>query len=157
MPLSGAGENLHVRSATSGYLTSRAAANIPQSATGGLFLVTGGRIMVIALVGEVTTAIQNQTCTLGYGTFPTTGSANNTNLGSTVTLTNAAVGRHFVSNTGGAVANDFADGAGVSMTATRLIVPAGSITATTSASNTGQMKFDLVWVPLDTGASVSAL
>jgi hypothetical protein len=39
---------------------------------------------------------------------------------------------------------------------TRFLVDAGSVTITTSATNTGSVKWDLIYVPYDTNATVAA-
>jgi hypothetical protein len=45
-----------------GASVSRAAAALPASTTGNLFTVTGGRILLTGIVGQVTTVIQTQAC-----------------------------------------------------------------------------------------------
>jgi len=138
-----------------GIPVSRATATIPQTATGNIFTVSGGRIMLVYLVGEVTTAIQNQACTLAIGSAPTVGTGSTTALGTASSIINAPVGTHFAAAPGGATATDLATQAGV-LKGTDFVVPAGSITITTSASNTGSVKWDLYYVPYDIGASVAA-
>jgi len=64
-----------VRTIAGGINVSRAAANLPQTAAGNLFAVSGGRILLVALVGEVTTIIQAQATTVKLTSTPTTGSA----------------------------------------------------------------------------------
>lgn len=148
--------NASVRTIAAGIAVNRPAANLPATATGNIFVVSGGRIMVVALVAEVTTVIQNQACTLAFGATPTVGSANNTLLGTGASIIAAAVGAHVAANVGGAAAADLGNGAGVSISANWAVVPVGNITATTSATNTGQVKYDLIYVPLDIGAQVVA-
>ncbi len=51
------------------YVVERAAANLPQSTVYDLFTVSGGRVLLVGLFGEVTTAIQavGQTATVAVG------------------------------------------------------------------------------------------
>lgn len=51
------------------------ARTLPATATGHLFTVAGGRVLVTAVIGSVTTAIQAQACTLSIGNTPSGGSA----------------------------------------------------------------------------------
>jgi hypothetical protein len=149
-------QNSAVRLISEGIIASRATAALPASALGNIFTITGGRILIVALVGEVTTAVQNQACTVSIGTAPTVGTGSATALGTTSSIIAAPIGMHFSSNPGGATVTDLATQAGVLVPSTRFLVDAGSITITTSATNTGSVKWDLIFVPWDNGASVAA-
>jgi hypothetical protein len=149
--------NKDVRLIAAGIAVSRATNTLPASATGNIFVVSGGRILVRGLVGEVTTVVQNQACTLAIGTAPTVGTGSTTALGTASSIIAAPVGTHVTSNPGGAAVVDLSTQAGVLLsTAALFVVPVGNITITTSATNTGSVKWDLLYVPLDNGAQVVA-
>jgi len=155
-------KNLDVRTIALGLAVTRATATIPQTATQNIFTVSGGRIAVVSLVGTVTTVIGGTATTLSVGLVPTTGTAAAASLATAVAITSKEVGT-VVSlgatlgaalivggtsgNAGGGAAID--DG-------TKVLVPQGTISITTSASTTGAMSWDLVYVPLDAGAQVVA-
>lgn len=137
-------------------MVSRATNTLPATTTGNIFTVSGGRILVKALVGEVTVAVQNQACTLAIGTAPTVGTGSTTALGTASSIIAAPIGTHVAANPGGAAVTDLSTQAGVLVQAAGFLLDAGSITITTSATNTGSVKWDLVYVPWDTAASVVA-
>ncbi|MEV5957297.1 hypothetical protein AB0M11_26610 [Streptomyces sp. NPDC051987] len=150
-------KNQDVRTISGGILVSRTTNTLPASATGNIFVVSGGRILVRGLVGEVTTAVQNQACTLALGTAPTVGTGSTTALGTATSIIAAPIGTHMAANPGGATVVDLSTQAGVLIsTAALFVVNAGNITITTSATNTGSVKWDLIYVPLDNGAQVVA-
>ena len=148
-------KNADVRTITFGISVSRATAALPATALGAIFTVTGGRIMIRSLVGEVTTIIQAQACTVKVTSTPTTGTAvdlcaasasiSGLEVGGRLALP-AAAATAMVTGNAGATQNDL----------TRWLVPIGSIGITTSATNTGSVKWDLVYVPFDSGAQVVA-
>ena len=136
-----------------GVRSDKATAAIPQSTTGTIFTVAGGRVLLLALIGEVTTIIQAQATTMKITSTPSVGSAvdlcttadlNALEVGGRVALP-AAVGSAMVKMNGGALT--------VAFNAT--VIPAGTIGAVTVASSTGQMKWTAWWVPLDQGATLS--
>ena len=138
-----------------GVRSDKATAAIPQSTTGTLFTVAGGRVIIKALIGEVTTIIQAQATTMKLVSTPTVGTA--VDLCATADLTGlevggrvslpAAVGSALTKHNAGALTlADFAGG---------LLVPAGAISALTVASSTGSMKWTCWWVPFDQGATLA--
>lgn len=149
-------KNADVRTIALGINVSRATAALPASAAGNIFTVSGGRILVVSLIGEVTTAIQNQACTLKVSTAPTTGSA--VDLCTAGSIIAAPVGVHFTLPAAAATAivTDLSTGGGVIAKQASWLVPVGAISITTSATNTGSVKWDLTYVPLDVGAQVVA-
>jgi hypothetical protein len=149
-------QNSSVRLISEGILVARATATLPATATGNIFTVSGGRILVVALVGEVTTAVQNQACTLAIGSAPTVGVGSTTALGTASSIIAAPIGTHFGINPGSATATDLTTQAGVAVPAARFIADVGTLTITTSATNTGSVKWDLIYVPWDNAASVVA-
>jgi hypothetical protein len=136
-----------------GVKSDKAAANLPQTATGTIFTVAGGRVIILALIGEVTTIIQAQANAVKFISTPTVGTAvdlcttadiNALEVGGRVALP-GAVGSALTKANAGAIALQTAN----------VLVPAGTIGLNTAASNTGQMKFTCWWIPFDSGATLS--
>ena len=149
-------KNQDVRTIALGIAVARATNTLPATTTGNIFTVSGGRIAVVSLVGEVTTAVQNQACTLAIGTAPTVGTGSTTALGTASSIIAAPIGTHVGANPGGAAVTDLSTQAGVALPTAPFVVNIGTITITTSATNTGSLKWDLIYVPLDVGAQVVA-
>ena len=139
-----------------GIKVDRAAALLPQTATGSLFAISGGRIILTSIVGEVTVALGATATNAKLVSTPTTGTAKDicavlaeaslevgTLLGITGVFTDAMTG----SNAGAA---NIPTKAGV-------VLPIGNLGLSTSANDTGQIKWSLTYIPLDDGASVAAV
>jgi hypothetical protein len=145
------------RYVTQGRLVSRATATLPATAAQNIFTIAGGRVIVIALVGEVTTIIQAQSTTVKITSTPTTGSA--VDLSNTTADINAL-------EVGGRIALPALAAAATTLTklnagymtlqTSHVLVPIGNISYTTGATSTGSIKWDLIYVPFDTGANVTA-
>lgn len=143
-----------LRTLLEGSKVDRATATLPQSAAGTLFTVTGGRVLVTSIVGEVTTVIQTQANNTKLQSVPTTGST--VDLCAVLDISAKEVGCLFGitglfsdalvgSNAGATVAPRNA-----------VVVPIGAIKLNCAASNTGSVKWSITYVPLDNGASVAA-
>lgn len=146
-----------LRLVDAGQLVSRATATLPATAAQNIFTISGGRIFLIALVGEVTTIIQAQSTTVKVTSTPTTGSA--IDMSSTGTDINALEvgGRISLANPPAAATALVKTNAGyTNLQGVRVVVPIGNISYTTGATSTGSIKWDLIYVPLDTGATVVA-
>lgn len=150
-------KNLDVRTIEAGLYVERAAANLPATAAGNIFTISGGRILLVALYGEVTTAIQAQLCTVKFTSTPTTGSAIDLSAVS-ASISGLEVGGHIaVPNPPAAGTAAVVSNAGyVNLQNVFTILPIGNISITTSATNTGQMKWGILYVPLDAGSQVVA-
>lgn len=144
-----------IRKAVVGEIVSRPTATLPATTTGNLFSVVGGRVRVLQILGEVTTNIGAGLCNAKLSHNPDVGAAADicanldidgdaagTNYGITGTVGNAMVG---------------ASHAYLVAQAAPLILPAGKITLTTSATRTGSVKWDVIYVPIDTGARIEAV
>lgn len=142
-----------------GFKVEEPAAVLPGTATGHIFLVSGGRVVVTSLVGQVTTVCSGTATTVSVGTTPTVGTANTTGLATATAITSLEVGSLVsLPLTKGALAVGANGGASVQIPADGgLIVPAGNIDIVTSATNTGAFKWTLTYYPYDDGASVSAV
>lgn len=153
-------DNAQVAHANVGWLVSRAAAVVPAVALSPqtIFTVAGGRVLVRYMTGEVTTVFDGTVYTLKATFAPTLGAA--TDWTTALTMTSFAVGVHVAApaTVGGAFTHDSTARAALVMPlfAGGILVPAGAITLTGSATQTGAMKWDLGYVSLDPGASVMA-
>ena len=145
-----------IRQILLGTKVDRATATLPQTATGSIFTVSGGRILVTGLLGEVTTAIGATATTVTVVSTPTTGTA--TTLASATAVTSKEVGAQATLplTSGGALVVANGGGGGQFPGHSPYIVPIGNIQITTSASTTGSMKWSLTYVPLDDNATVVA-
>lgn len=148
-----------VRELQFGNTVIKAAQALPQSATATLYTVAGGNVIVTSLVGLVSgTAIGATVTNLSLGTVPTTGTASSTGIATAVAITSLEIGTFVTvqksSGKGGALV--VGTNAGTTLfLETPFVVPPGTISWTTSASDTGKMAWYLTYIPLDTGASVS--
>jgi hypothetical protein len=137
-----------------GLHVARATATLPASTAGALFTVSGGIVGVTALIGEVTTVIQTQANDTKIVSNPTTGS--DVDLCAALDITADEVGCLY-GITG--LASDALVGGGAGATVlprNLLVIPEGTIDLNCAATNTGSVKWDLWYVPIDTGASVAA-
>lgn len=137
-----------------GSKADRTAAALPQTTQAALFTVTGGRVLVTSIVGEVTTVIQTQANATKLISNPTTGT--DVDLCATLDITADQVGCLY------GITGLFSDamvganaGAGV-VPRNAVVVPVGTIDLSCAASNTGAVKWSLTYIPLDNGASVTA-
>lgn len=135
-------------------LTARAAANLPQTTTTAYFTVNTGKCLILGIYGEVTTVIQAGANSIKLISNPTTGAdvdlctaldiashAAGTMYNITGTLTDA-----LVATTSGAFKAQ----------ANGVVVAPGTIDLNATASKTGQIKWHVVWLPLEVGASITS-
>jgi hypothetical protein len=132
---------------------------LPATTTGQIFRVKGGRVLVKSLVGEVTTVIQTQADNLKVtskkldSASVAVGTAKD--IAADVNITALEVGSlYFVEGDGTAGVLSTAGGAYIGPNSGMWIAPQGEIYLTTSATNTGAMKWDIWYQPLDPGAYV---
>lgn len=140
-----------IRNAVYGIRVERATGNIAQGGALTLFTVAGGRVILTAIVGEITTAIQGQANAVKLLTTSTVGSVS-TDLCATVDLNAAVVGNLYGFTAPGTAATI---GSSVGQPNETIIQP-GTIRQNAVASSTGQMKWTLHYIPLDDGATVTA-
>lgn len=143
-----------LRTVEYGYRVNRATATLPATATGSIFTVSGGKVLVTSLIGEVTTNIQAQANAVKLVATPTTGSVND--LSATVDVNGLAAGG-LLALTG--LAGDVlvkSTGGGISNLRNPVVVAIGNIGVNTAATNTGSVKWVITYVPLDDGAQVVA-
>lgn len=145
-----------IRQILLGTKVDRATATLPQTATGSIFTITGGRVLVTGLVGEVTTAIGATATTLAVTSTPTTGTA--VTVASATAITSKEVGALITLplTAGTAVVVNNGGGAGQLPGHAPYVIPIGALGITTSANDTGSIKWSITYVPLDDNASVAA-
>lgn len=168
MPVSPAAQAAQLFAVYYGALVTGGPKTLPASTSGDIFTVTGGRVVITSITGVVTTAIQNQACTLSVGHKPSGGSAQTTTLATATAVTNAAIGASvavppFSSGSPQALAvlatTAVVPGTDLGTVITSggiAMVPAGTIQVTTSATNTGAITYSVTYVPYDSGAVVTA-
>lgn len=135
------------------YFENRATATLPATAQTALFTVTG-RVRITSIIGEVTTIVQTQACNAKLVANPTVGT--DVDMCAVLDITAAAVGAQF--SITGTLANALVkttSGVGVAQAASLLILP-GTIDLSTSATNTGAVKWRVEYVPVDAGARIFA-
>lgn len=129
--------------------TSRGA--LPASTSDVIFSVTG-KVKVLSIRGEVTTAIQDQACNL---TLRATDDTNDTNLCAATSIRNNGVGVLWN------ITGTFTDAMATTIVAglyqaTPTVVDGGDIEIVTSATNTGNVKWEIDYKPLEPGARVTS-
>ena len=135
-----------------GAVVQRATKALPATTTEALFTVSGGRVMIRQILGEVTTVIQTQACNLKLNANPTVGSS--VDICADLNISALAVG--ILLGITGTFATALAQGLALVAQAAPTIVSAGTIDAITSATNTGAMKWTARWMPIDEGAVLVA-
>jgi hypothetical protein len=130
----------------------RAAANLPQTAQEALFTITGGKVTLTRIVGEITTIIQTQANNTKLVYNPTVGSDVDIcavtditagPVGGLLTITGTATDALVTGNNGNV--------AGQALW--RDVMP-GTFDLNCAASNTGQIKWTIHYIPIDKGATI---
>lgn len=134
-----------------GRRVDKASATLPASTNQTLFTITGGRVLLLGIVGEVTTLVQTQACNAKLTSAPTTGTA--VDICAVLDITADEVGCLY------GITGLFSDalvganaGAAPIQNAGGIVIPIGVIRLNTSATNTGATKWSAFYVPLDDGA-----
>jgi len=152
-------DNDQVARAAFGWRVDRAAAVVPTVAQSPqtIFTITGGRILLRALVGEITTVFSGTVYTLKVTSSPAA-NGSPVDLSTALTMTSFTLGAHVTlgATVGAALSHDNAGNATLLLPVPALLLPAGAITLTGSATQTGAMKWSLHYVALDSGAQVVA-
>lgn len=139
-----------------GHHVARELDTLPQTATESIFTIAGGRVLITLLFGEVTTAIQNSDPVAKITANPTTGSS--IDVASTVDLSSLEIGGFILCEGDGTalIKSNAGSAPGAASSSRPWIVNTGTLDLTTGASKTGAVKWDLFYVPIDEGASVTA-
>ena len=143
-----------IRAIALGIRVQFATATLPQGAASTLFTITGGQILVVSLIGEVTTVIETQANNTKIVVNPTATGVDQ-DLCAVLNITADAVGELYtISGTvGDAMRSDLLIGNPILTSS--LVLSEGVIELDCAASNTGSVKWDLIYVPLDTAATVA--
>lgn len=149
------GASSNASNAILGRRVQRATADVITNGSVNLFTITGGRVLVKALYGEVTTVIGAGATNFKFQSDPSTGTT--TDLSANVDIDADEAGTLYSITGTPADATLVSSSGGVrNMSCNGIIVAAGAITCVTSADRTGSIKFDLWYIPLDDGATVAA-
>lgn len=138
----------------------RATAALPQTTAGALFRITGGKILVKGIYGEVTTVIQTQANNTKI-IFNPSGTGSSIDLCAVLDISAKAVG--IILSIVGVLATAMkatsiwcvvpAD----NIAAPGLVLGPGDIELSCAASNTGNVKWTLVYEAVDAGANVAVV
>lgn len=133
------------------YVANRASSSLPATTATPIFTVTG-KVKILNIIGEVTTVIQTQACNTKLIANPTVGT--DTDLCAVLNISANAVGSLFTIT--GTLANAMINtpNAVIPTQASPVIVPAGTIDLSTSATNTGAVKWTVLYEPIDPGAMI---
>lgn len=137
-----------------GLHVARATATLPQTTHHALFTVANGQVAITAIIGEVTTIIQNQANNTQLVSYPTVGST--ADLCADLNIAADEVGCLY-GITG--LASDALVGTSAGATVlprNPIVVPEGGIHLDCAASNTGSVKWDIFFIPIDANATVTA-
>jgi len=145
------------RKAVLGERVYRATDTLPAGTDEALFTITGGRVMVTSILGEVTTVIQTQANNTKLKFNPTAAGAD-TDLCAVLDISGDAVGTLY------SITGDFSDGmvAGLLCLETDallerpIVFSEGDIELDCAATNTGSISWMITYIPLDDGASIAA-
>lgn len=129
----------------------RAAAVLPATATGTLFNVVGGNVIITNLVGVVTTVMSATVTNLKLNVL-NTATTGNADITANVLVTSLAVGTLLGVPTIGSAGTALV----YAVQNNEFVVGAGSIRAITDATNTGAVKWYCNYIALDPGAYVVA-
>lgn len=118
-----------------------------------LFTIAGGRVLITAIIGEITVAASGAT-NLQLESVPTTGTA--AVLGTVVAAAALEAGTLLV-NAGPVGSALYGVSAGVAQgPSISIIAPIGAIKMSSSAAETISTKWSITYVPLDDGAYIEA-
>jgi hypothetical protein len=147
---SGTGLRLNVL----GNKVDRTAATLPATTTTTYFTISVGRILLLMLLGEVTTVVQAQATTFKWTSTPTVGTA--VDMCATADL-NAKEAGTMLGITGLPSDAMVATNAGLTTgMKQQMILPIGNLRVTTGATSTGATKWSAFWIPIDDGALLVA-
>jgi hypothetical protein len=135
-----------------GMSVNRAAAVLPATGNQTIFNVTGGRILLLGLLGEVTTVMSATVTNLK---LTSVSGALTSDLCANTAVTSLAVGNLFAPSSAPAAATVAQVGSAVGQN-NELYLAAGLIRATTDATNTGAMRWQALYMPIDPGAALVA-
>lgn len=139
-------------------VTSRPTGNLAQTGDLSLFTITGGKVRILGIYGEVTTVIQTQANATKLKHNPS-GTGSDVDLCATLDITADAV-RTIYSIVGVLATAMKSTTLGVvapadNIPAPGIVLDKGVIELDCAASNTGQVQWTVEWVPVDPGANLA--
>ncbi len=137
-----------------GLRVDRATATLPQSTSAAIFNILEGRVIINGIIGEVTTIMQTQANNVKLTANPTTGTSvdicaqldTSADEAGTIYGITGTFATALVSNVAGATV----------MCATPVVLNIGTLDLYCSASNTGNVKWTIYYVPDEDGAYITA-
>jgi hypothetical protein len=137
-----------------GQRVDRATAALPATAAAAIFNITGGRVCITNIIGEVTTIIQNKANNTKLTANPTTGSS--VDMCAVLNIAADEVGCLY-GITGTPADALIGTNAGlVPEMAKGQVLNVGTIDLDCADTNTGSVKWTVFYVPIDDGATVTA-
>ncbi len=138
-----------------GFRVDRDAATLPQGVDGALFTISGGRVLLTSIIGEVTVEIETQANNTKLKLNPTATGVDQ-DLCAVLSITADAVGELYTISgvVGDALRSDLLIGLNSLLGAGGMILSEGDIELDCAASNTGEIKWTLFYLPIDTGAVI---
>lgn len=133
---------------------SKLTATLPATTTQNIFTVSGGRVLVYALVGQVTTVNSATATNLKVTSVPTTGTA--ADIAANLAIASLEAGTIYVVEGDATALIGVSAGFAPALNALPFILPVGTIRIETSATNTGASKWDVWYIALDAGASMQS-
>ncbi|MDN5857145.1 MAG: hypothetical protein L0H84_00855 [Pseudonocardia sp.] len=131
----------------------------PVSGTSPLFTVAGGKVLIVGVVGEVTTAMDGTTTSINLNHDPTVGSA--VNICAATVVTSDVVGTVYGYS---GVITELLTSSGTAapgtaytrLPSTGMVLTPGVIGQVGTAADAGVVTWTCIYVPVDDGASVAA-
>lgn len=146
-----------VRALNFGAKVDRATAVLPATAYGALFTIAGGRVLITGLVGELTVVASGTATTVKVTGTPTVGTAVDWTAATAITSKEVGSQMTLPAASGGALVVQNGGAGGQIQASSPYVAAVGTIGITTSATNTGSAKWSVTYVPLDDGATVTAV
>lgn len=139
-----------------GYKVTRATADVQTAAAVAIFTITGGRILLRQILGEVTVVLAAGTAPTGkFQSNPTVGAT--TDLCATVAIPSDEVGTLYgITGVRADAMQESSSGGLPTMTTLGMVIPIGAIEFLCNENITGSIKFDAWYLPLDAGALMVA-
>lgn len=133
----------------------RATATLPQSGNHALFTITGGKILMTSIQGEVTVDIGG-TDNVKLTAYPTLTTAGDTDLCTAIDIDTCVVGDVLgITGTPGEALLVAHKGVVQQMLTGGVILQTGALHLVADASRTGSIKWKMTYIPLDDGAEVT--
>lgn len=153
MPFYNASQRGRIADTVLGMRVDRAASTMTNGLD--LFTVTGGNVLVTLIVGEVVTLMDTEATNFHLQSNPTVGTTNA--MSADLDLTAAEIGALLTIDGTAATATQKGSSGAVRGQATPVVVAPGAIEAyMDNDANTGTIKWSVWYVPLETGAYVTA-